>query len=180
MNNSLYDTIESIQNGDTEKIIYIIGKFNPTIKKYSKRLKYEEAETDLIIDLIEMIQVINLSNFDKKNEGSLVKYIYNNIKNKHIDLFRKYVKSVKEEVEINLDIIETPENYNIEENIFIEDLLNKLPELQRKIIKEKYINDHSDAEIAKALNKTRQAVNKTKNKALKTLRNYLEKISYSA
>ncbi len=177
MNNSLYETIKKIQSGDTEKIVDIITRFDPTIKKYSKRLNYEEAETDLIIAFIEMLKAMNLNNFDKQNEGTLVNYIYNNIKNKHIDLFRKYIKNRKEEVEINLDIIEVIEDCNIEESIFIEDLLNKLPESQKIIIKEKYIKDHSDIQIAKALNKTRQAVNKTKNKALKTLRNYLNQCS---
>ena len=76
-------------------------------------------------------------------------------------------------VEINLDIVEDRTDANMEENIFIEDLLNTLPEVQKTIIKEKYIKDHSDIEIAKKLNITRQAVNRSKNRAIENLKKYL-------
>ncbi|MCY6355391.1 RNA polymerase sigma factor [Clostridium sp. ZS2-4] len=173
MKYSLYEIIENIQNGDTEKILDIINKFKPLIKKFSRKLIYEEAETDLTISFIEMIQTMNLNNFTSENEGKIINYINSVIRNKHIDLFRKYVLRRTEEVELNLDILIDYTNNSIEDSILIEDLLNRLPKIQKTVLKEKFIKDHSDIEISQKLNISRQAVNKTKNRALKTLRNYL-------
>lgn len=174
MDSSLYETIKAIQSGDCEKIADVINIFRPTINKFSRKLKYEEAETDLIIAFIEMLKAMNLKKFDSNNEGAIVNYIYSTMKNKHVDLFRRYVKRQKEEFEINLDIIVNIEKYSIESGAFIEDLLNRLPEMQKMILKEKYIKDHTDIEIAEKLHITRQAVNKSKNRGLKTLREYLD------
>lgn len=173
MCNSLYETISEIQNGDNEKIIDVINEFELTIKKFSIKLHYEEAETDLIIAFIEMIRSINLNKFDSDNKGAIVNYIYNTMKNKHVDLFRKHVQRRKEEVEINLDIIADTEEFNMESGIFMENLLSNLTNRERIIVKEKYIKDHSDIEIAEKLHITRQAVNKARNKALGKLRTYL-------
>ncbi len=49
--------------------------------------------------------------------------------------------------------------------------------MQRTILEERYIKNYSDIEIANKLNISRQAVNKTKNKALENLRTYMNTIS---
>lgn len=173
MGEYLYYTIEEIQKGNRKKIINIITKFNPLIKSLSRRLQYEESETDLIICLIETIGSIDLHNFDYSNEGPIISYIKNVMHNKSIDLFRKNIVRKKEEVEINYDILADKSNYDIETNIFIKDLFNILSELQNKVLCEKFIKDNTDIEIAKKLNITRQAVNKAKNRAIKKLREHL-------
>ena len=64
-------------------------------------------------------------------------------------------------------------------NIIVFQLLNRLPKLQKKIIEDKFIKDLSEEEIAETLNISRQAVNRTKNRALKTLRSILNVESFS-
>lgn len=174
MDDSLYELIKNIQNGDNEKFLDIIMRFEPLIDKLVRKLMHDEAKTDLIIAFIEMVKTINLNNFTPKDEGKIVNYINRVMKNKHVDFFRKYVQRHKEEIEINLDITLASEEFNIESNIFIEDLLYQLPRMQKIILKEKYIKDCSDIEIAEKLHISRQAVNKAKNAAIGKLRIYLE------
>lgn len=170
MKRSFVEIIEKIQGGNQEAFVEIIYKFEPTIKKFSRELNYEEAETDLIIALIEIVKGLKLNNLKSKNDGVIVNYIYNSLRIRKIDLFRKYVKGVKEEIELNLDIMENESIYQIEDGIFIKDLLNPLTDIQKNVVVEKFIKGYSDAEIATKLHISRQAVNKAKNKALKILK----------
>lgn len=51
-------------------------------------------------------------------------------------------------------------------------MLDKLPAIQNKIIKEKFLKAKSCSEIAQELGLSRQSVNKIKNKALNILKTY--------
>jgi RNA polymerase sigma factor (sigma-70 family) len=51
--------------------------------------------------------------------------------------------------------------------------LEQLPEKQRNILKQIYIYGYNESEIARKLHISRQAVNKTKKKALENLKYYL-------
>lgn len=170
---SLYELIKMAQLGDRNCVLELINKFKPLIKKLIRRLNYEEAETDLIILFIQLIQTLNLNKFTRLSEGALVKYIYNSLTNRCIDLFRKYVLKKTEELELNLDTLQT--EIDMDADMFINELLNLniLTEQQKLILKKFYISEYSDSEIAKMLNISRQAVNKTKNRGIKTLRTYL-------
>lgn len=173
MKNSLYEVIKHVKEVDMEGFIDIKEKFDPLIKKFSRKLYYEETETDLIIALINIVTNINLNNFDPENEGALVKYIHNVMKHKYIDLYRKYVQKRREEFELNIELLQDNSYFNLDEKIFIESLLNRLSPIQKTILEEKFIKDHSDIEIANMLNISRQAVNKSKKRALDNLRSYL-------
>lgn len=50
----------------------------------------------------------------------------------------------------------------------------RLTEKQRAILVKSFLNELSDLEISKQLKINRQAVNKTKNQALKIIKDYLE------
>ncbi|AWI03546.1 hypothetical protein [Clostridium drakei] len=55
MKNKLALLIKSSQNGNKDSTLEIIIRFMPLIKSYSKKLKYDGSDTDLIIRLIEVI-----------------------------------------------------------------------------------------------------------------------------
>lgn len=170
---SLYNKIKKVQDGSKEELVVLIDKFKPLINKLSRKLNYEESQTDLIITFIETIESMKLSQFEMSNEGSMVNYICKILNNRHIDLFRKNVKDIKEEIEINLDITRGCQIYDIDSEIFIRSLLDKLPENQKKILEYKYINDYSDIQIGEKMKITRQAVNRSKNRGLENLRSIL-------
>ena len=176
MEKNLLDVIRKSKQGNKEALLYIINKFIPLIKKYARILNYEEAETDLIISLIEIIQHMKSSKFNKGNDGMIISYIHNCMKNKRIDLYRKYVKNSIAEVEINLDILEG-KNYNFEDSLLIEDMLNNVTDLQRKILISKYIYGYSEVVISKKSGISRQAVNRAKNRAVKCIREKFEIIA---
>ncbi len=165
----LFNLIEKSKNDDKEALLEIIYNFKPTIKKFSNQLSYDGAETDLIISLIELVKEINLNKLNMKNDGIMVNLIYNSLKNKTIDLFRKNILRNKVEYGIDLDMIEDESKKDMEVNIFIHDALNILSSLQRDIVIEKYFKGYSDSEIANRFNISRQAVNRLKNRALENL-----------
>ena len=152
MNKPLFQLIESSQNGDKAALLLVIERFSPSIKKFSRKLGYDGADTDLIISFIKTIKELKLTNLNLENEGTLVNYLYNSIKFKYVDLMRKYLRMFKRETELNLEIIENKYTYEIEENIYVEDLLRTLSKMQRIILEEKYIKNYSDIEIANKLN----------------------------
>ncbi|MCQ1528835.1 hypothetical protein [Lutispora saccharofermentans] len=59
MENNLYKLIVEAQKGNKDSCITLIDQFNPIVKKYSKKLGYDGADTDLIIWLIKTINKIN-------------------------------------------------------------------------------------------------------------------------
>ncbi|MGH4119496.1 sigma-70 family RNA polymerase sigma factor [Clostridium sp.] len=173
MERVLHERILHIQGGNTGELLTIIDKFKPLIQKYKRKLNYEESETDLTIAIIEILFSIDLKNFETYGDCAIVTFICNSIRNRSIDLFRKYVLKKTHEIEFNFDIMGDSIKENIDDKLFIAELLDKLSKKQLFIIIEKYFKCQSDAEIANYLHISRQAVNKSKNKALNTLRDYI-------
>lgn len=171
---SLYQLITDIQNGNKNALMNVINKFSNLIRKLSRNFDYEESETDLIIELILILNNINLSKFSNLYEGSLVNYLNNSLKNKSTDLFRKYVLNQNNELSLDLDIISYSED--MDTKLFVDDLVkvDALTDNQKYILKQHYYYGYSDLEIAKKLNISRQAVNKSKQRALSAIRKYLK------
>lgn len=166
----LYDLIMASKSGDRKATSDLYLNFSSTIKKLSKNINYEEAETDLIISFLELIKEINVDIFRDKSDKQLAKFIHTYLKNKAVDIFRKYVMRKKIVVGINYDLVCDNSYVNFDNNIFISNLLKNLPEKQRKVIILKYIYGFSNIEIGKLLKVSRQAINNTKNRALKNLK----------
>lgn len=72
----LYDLLKRAKNNDKEAAYEIIKDFNPTLKKLSRSLYHEEAETDLIIELLKLIQSIDMKKFENSNHKQIAKYIH--------------------------------------------------------------------------------------------------------
>lgn len=89
MDTNLYTLLNEAQNRNEESLNTILVKFKPAINKFSRELGYECAKTDLNIFLIELIQKLDLNKFNSKEEGKIVNYIYNSLKNKKNNLFKK-------------------------------------------------------------------------------------------
>lgn len=174
MTKKLYEIINKAQMGNSECMLTIIAKFDLLIKKYSRKLNYDGADSDLIINLIEIVQKIPINkNKNLQKEGCIVGYITNSLKYKYIRLSKKYSNISNTEIELNEEITRTVINNNIEIQIVVSSLLNKLPEKQKKILKRIFIDGYNESEIAKELYISRQAVNKIKKKALENLKHYL-------
>ena len=62
----LCDLIVSAKDKNKDSLMEIINKFRPLIKKQAYALNYEDAENDLIVDMIELIYNMPFSMRDRR------------------------------------------------------------------------------------------------------------------
>jgi len=110
------------------------------------------------------------------NDEKLISYIAKGMKNEYIRLSKKYKKIKEKELLIEDEEIISSDSenaQNIETKISIEEALQKLTPLQKEIITETILYGKKEKEIALKLHISQQAVNKTKKRALKKMREFL-------
>lgn len=174
MNDDLYTLITQSKNKNKDSTLKIVDTFMPLIKKYTRKLNYDGADTDLTISLINLIKKMPTDENELlQKDKVIVSYISISIKNEYIRLSQKHSKVSKTEILYEDDILNALQCYNENYDFIIEDLLSDLSELQKKVIKSIFLMDIKEIDLAKSLNISRQAVNKTKNIALKKLKNNL-------
>lgn len=178
MNNKLYELVDKAKQGDKECILLIIEKFRPLVNKYSRYLNYDGADSDLIINLIEIVKNIPIfKNEDMKKEECIVGYISNSLRYKYIKLSKKHSHIYNIETELTEGTMYGELNNSVESNvenrIVINNALDKLSKKQKYIIQKIFEYGYKDSEIARELNISRQAVYKTKKKVLEKLKKEL-------
>ena len=67
----LLEELKRAQSGDDQAMLNLISKFLPLIKKYARKLGYEDAANDLIVDFIEFVSKWNLNNFYQSSDGEV-------------------------------------------------------------------------------------------------------------
>lgn len=170
----IYSLVSDLRKGNKDSSLTLIRKFNPLIIKYSRKLNYDGAETDLVISLLEILNKISIDkNPNLQSDECIVGYINTSIKHKYINLSKKNCVIVQKETELNNDFLGEESLNNIDDSLFVNELLSKLPNFQKEIITQIYINNVSESSLAKQLQISRQAINKTKNRALNNLRKHL-------
>lgn len=169
MKNQLFSLILMSKEGDRESVLKIIEKFNPIINKYTRILNYDEdCKEDLIVELIEIINKIPTEKL--KSDKYIVSYISTSLRNKYIHISQKRNKiSAKEVGEIEFNLIKD-ENFNIDDKLILNSMLELLTPMERKVIENKYVNGLRDVEIANLSHISRQAVNQSKKRALNKLK----------
>lgn len=174
MGTNLLEEIIIFQDNE-ENFMNIFSYFNSKIKYLAYKLRYPEAETELIIYLYELLKLLNPNKFEK--EQDIVAYINRCLKNRSIFLHNKVFKdkelmSFTSETEI-LDVININDRSDEYSDIRFNDLISSLKPKQRQITFYKFYMQFSDVEIAEMLNISRQAVNKTQRLALRNLKTQL-------
>lgn len=166
---NLYEIFKKAQNNSEKHVIEIYNRFLPLIKKYSRKLNYEEAETDLTIYLLEYIKKVNLNKFKNKNDGEIVNYMRLVFKNKYIDIIRQFKNKNIKKMILQKEIAYNDCYKKLDED-YTYDLIKTLNDIQKKIIIARYLNDYSDLELSKTLNISRQSVYKNRKKALELIK----------
>lgn len=151
--------------GDSECTLIIIDKFMVSILKFSRELKYEEAQTDLIIGLLESMQKFKAIFTLEWHDAMVVKYLHQLLLNKKIDLFRKHVKG-KENIYINIEDCRIAAKDNFEEYFIMNESIKLLTSKQQLVIRFKCFYGYNDAEISGFMNVSRQSINKTNRNAI--------------
>lgn len=171
MGNDMFEKIVKYKKGDEKALLEIIKMFNPLIMKYARLLDEEDTKQDLTLNLIKVMKKIPTDKKLKNKE--IVGYVAKAIRNKYIDLSKKNDRVKINEVELNLDIEIGYEECEYEFEIL--DMFKVLSKKEYYIMRLLYIHYLSVSEVADYMKISRQAVNQTKNRALKKIKKiYLE------
>lgn len=174
---TLINKIALAKNSNNDLLTQLIKDFYPINKKYATLLGYEDALQDLQLDFIKLIRNFPVDTFYPKEDKWVLSFISKSVYNSYIKrskaicAYRKHfvVSSSLSIDEINfLDKIAcTQESYN---NITLKEIKQILSKQQFKIIYYLYFLNQTAKEIGQAMGISRQAVHKTKSRALKKLR----------
>jgi len=173
----LYDQIALAQNGDKAVMLALIEQFNPLIAKYSRLLNTEDAFEEMRLVFIELIMELKLDKLRSHSDGVIVAYITKTIRTRYIDKNKRreleddtvYWDDLDEFLQRKLE----PSNplFSAEEDFIRAIPPGILNEKELDIITMVYLYGYSAAEIARAKEITRQAVNQIKLRALRKLKN---------
>lgn len=172
----LYDLINNVQRDDKEAMAELIDRFQPLLKKYAAKLNYEDAYEDMVLYYIGLIKTINLNQLICTRDEVIVSYINVSI----INFYKKKVlKLINSKKEIALSDLTEEQMYYVDVKSAVEDetdiftelgLKNFLNDNECRVIYLIYVEGYTTAEIARLSNKSRQAVNQLKNRALKKIK----------
>lgn len=152
--------VKTLKRG--EKVLeYVINTpYFTYLRKLARRYKSVDIELELQAFLWELLT------FGKPPSYA---YVCTCLKNKALALAMKEARKRETGMWQNFEYLPAPES-EIIDGLEVEFLLKNLSEIERNILTEIYLKDHSVIEVAKMLGITRQSVNKRKLKALSKLR----------
>lgn len=166
------------QKGDTAAMFDLVEKFAPALHKYAFELHYEDAYNDLVVELIAAIYRIRLANLRNRKAPAMINYIWAVIYHAYIAINkREEARTNKTVLTDDVDSIIVCENGTINDAEFdnaviFSDFRQHLTKLEADVIYLLYYANYTVQEIANLYQVSRQAVNKTKNRALQKLRDY--------
>lgn len=170
----LCDLIVSAKDNNQDSLMELINRFKPLIKKHAYALNYEDAENDLTADIIELIY--NMPVF--QNDGQAVQYISKSIRHSYIKFLKAKIRVRDNEFLYDPEFMKNMETIYedfAEKNLDLLFAIEKLSYNQKWVIKYKFFYMFQDKEIMKRLKISRQAVYNNKIKALKRLKEMLNK-----
>jgi len=128
----------------------------------------EDTKQDLIIHLIKLVNNMPIDNKNLFEDKNIVGYIAKSIRNEYIKLSKKRNKININEMELSLQIEISHEDSEPEFEIL--DMFKVLTKKEAYIMKLLYVYYLSVNEIADYMKISRQAVNQSKNRALKKIK----------
>ncbi|MCK5764083.1 MAG: sigma-70 family RNA polymerase sigma factor [Clostridiales bacterium] len=166
----MYQLIVNIKNGDSKSLKKLIEKFEPIIKKYAFKsaLEYDDIFSELAYKIYELSIEVNLSNFSKINEGALVNFFANSIRNHYINLNKRYTLNTT--LYINDLLVEPSDNIDYSISLLVNELLEQLTPYQRTILTQIFFYGYTETELSYHYKKTPRAISNVKRKALEKLK----------
>ena len=149
--------------------IYLVyQKYNKDFTSYAKSITRNE---DRALDLVQEAYVAALEKeeiFANMNEYQIKGWFFTTIKNKNIDNIRKQSRLTYLE---NDEVLEATDSF--EESVVVRELLDKLPEKNRRVLLLKYEMNLNSNEIGKILGISPSTVRSRLSASLKILRGKL-------
>lgn len=174
------ELIVQSQTGNRDATLKLVEKFDPLLKKYAYKLYYDDAYNDLLLDFINILYNMRLDLLRDTSEGTLVSYICTSIRSSYI---KRLIALKKLHNFVPYSALSDSELYYAEATSATSDSyfefeftgVNRvLTDLELTIVRRIYLSGYSVTEIASICGISRQAVNQTKNRALKKLKNWFE------
>ena len=86
----LMEQIVRAQQGCSEEMEALIEKFEPILKKYSRKLFWEDAHNDMTLAFIELVYALPLDKLRNTEDGALVNYIAASVRNTYNAFLKQY------------------------------------------------------------------------------------------
>ena len=67
--------LEKAQQGDNTAMMELIDKFQPLLKKYARKLNYDDAYEDCLLFFIELVKTMDLKKLNDRKDQAAVAYI---------------------------------------------------------------------------------------------------------
>lgn len=175
MENPIIDLIKLSQLRDSVSLVDLIKMFDPLLKKYSKKLNYEEAYYDLRFEFINTIYKLNTKNLEILSDGQIINYITKIIYHYYITLSKKARSNVNARVfsdmsdpmisiiDVKLAVEDQQRDYEIEY------ALRKLNIDEQILVDLIFYKDYSIREIAQSYGTSRQAINQKKRRIIQKM-----------
>lgn len=164
------------QQGDEEAMLELIKRFQPLLKKYAKKMRYDDAYEDCLLFFIELVKTMDLKKLNITKDQAIVSYIKVSVTHFYSKKTRSLFEKEKEIAFSDLTeeqryYVETKTAKQDEQNIFTELGVDKfLNPNEKRILYLVYAKGYTIAEIARKYHKSRQTVNQLKMRTLKKLR----------
>jgi len=174
----IIEKIIQAQSGNRDDMLWLIDKFEPLLRGYAQRLRYEDAYADLVVFFIEFVQTtIKLHTFDCVCDGKIVRYIEKAFYYEFLARLRKI--SIYNDYNVLLSGLSDAQKAKLEMQSATHDVYNEFDiNSLRKILTEAqldiinlFLAGYSVAEIAEQKHISRQSVNQTKLDIRKRLKN---------
>ena len=177
----LIDLIKLAKSGDEPAMIEIIEKFKNLINKYVRLMNYDEdCRSELILKLISLVKnEIDIDKLRNCNDGVLVKYISQAIRNHYITIskvnsqIRNFETGYDQEAFVDLLGDRPQSSRDIEDKLLLNTMQSILTEREFICVYSIVIDGWTAEKVAKKLGITKQAVNQCKLRALNKLKNEL-------
>lgn len=168
--------LEKAQQGDQAAMLELINRFQPLLKKYARKLGYDDAYEDCLLFFIELVKFMDLKKLNDRNDQAAVAYIKVSVKHFYDKRIRKVIEKNQE---IAFSDLSKEQKYYVEaktakpdeKDIFIEFGIDKrLSPKEKLVIYLVYVKGYTTSELARELLKSKQTVNQLKKRALGKLK----------
>ena len=175
----LIDLIRSAQKDNEHAMLQLINRFDKLFQKYGRKLRYEDAKNDLIVDFIELIKTFDFEKINNTSDGAIVNFLVKSTYRfylKHLEIFMN-----KSNMEVPLCDLDSSQVQILERRLAMQDSLsvselfpkNVLTLKEQKILIAIYQEGRSVSDVAAFLHVSRQNINQIKKRAESKIRKKL-------
>ncbi len=173
--------IERLKQKEKQAQIELVKKFNSRILLYFRlRIKGEESYEDLVQEVFVSF-FKGVENNKIPEDAYIAPFIFGIAKRVMFNFFYKkkrnenIQKKSEENFEFSYDFEEAERLENESLNKIIRQVMKKLPEVDKIILKEFYLKENSVGDVASILGKSRHYISVRKERALKRIKNEISK-----